>query len=298
MKDVYIKDIRNGSKVNSTFMIMKKLFRDGEKTVAILGDKSGDAKAAIADTYNVLKVGNVLSVKGTFGSVFEIKEFKIIEEFAIEDYLPHIERPIQEIMDEIEIMSNEEFKSKECIELNNYFFNNQSFLESFKKGIGGVSQHHNYIGGLAEHTLNVMYIAKVLAYRYNCRNKDIAILAAKLHDIGKTKELFTDGPFSYTLRGEMEGHIVIGVAMLQEAFDSKPEIYSEDFKTRMRGCIVQHHGKLEFGSPRKPSMEEAYIVHYADNIDAMLNKISQVKKDVPAETWSQYDKRIEGKLYI
>lgn len=298
MKDVYIKDIRNGAKVNSTFMIMRKLFRDGEKTVAIVGDKSGDAKAAIVDSYNVLKVGNVLSVKGTFGSVFEIKEFKIVEEFAIEDYLPHIERPIQEIMDEIEIMSNEEFKSKECIELNNYFFNNQSFLESFKKGIGGVSQHHNYIGGLAEHTLNVMYIAKVLAYRYNCRNKDIAILAAKLHDIGKTKELFTDGPFSYTLRGEMEGHIVIGVAMLQEAFDSKPEIYSEDFKMRMKGCIVQHHGKLEFGSPRKPSMEEAYIVHYADNIDAMLNKISQVKKDVPAETWSQYDKRIEGKLYI
>lgn len=298
MKSVYIKDIKYGAKVNSSFMIMRKLYRDGEKTIAIVGDKSGDTKAAIIDKSDKLKVGNVISVKGSLDSIFNITEFNIIKNFVVEDYLPHIERSIDGIMNEIKIISEEEFKSKECIELNNYFFNDEKFLKLFKRGIGGVSQHHNYIGGLAEHTLNVMYIAKMLAYRYDCRNKEIAILAAKLHDIGKTEELFTNGPFSYTLRGEMEGHIVIGITMLDAAFNANPEIYSEDFRERMKGCIAQHHGKLEYGSPKKPNMEEAYMVHYADKIDAVFNKISQIKKEVPKETWSAYDKRIDTKLYI
>ncbi len=68
----------------------------------------------------------------------------------MEDFLPTVDRPIEEIMNEIEEISKDEFKSKECIELNNYFFKDQEFLEKFKRGIGGVSQHHNYIGGLAE----------------------------------------------------------------------------------------------------------------------------------------------------
>ena len=63
-----------------------------------------------------------------------------------------------------------------------------------------------------------MYLTIMLCERYNCRNKEIAILAAKLHDIGKIYELCYDGPFKYTLRGEMEGHIVIGTEMLDKAF--------------------------------------------------------------------------------
>ncbi len=216
----------------------------------------------------------------------------------MEDFLPTVDRPIEEIMNEIEEISRDEFKSKECIELNNYFFKDQEFLEKFKRGIGGVSQHHNYIGGLAEHTLNVMYLAKMLCYRYNVKNKELAILAAKLHDIGKTEELSTSGPFTYTLKGEMEGHIVIGVEMLQRAFNYNVKAYSEDFKQRVKACIIQHHGKVEYGSPRSPKLEESYVVHYADYIDANMNKIAIVKKDVKENTWSQYDRRIEGKIYV
>lgn len=161
-----------------------------------------------------------------------------------------------------------------------------------------MSQHHNYRGGLAEHTLNVMYLARTFAYRYNCKNKEIAILCAKLHDIGKTEELYVNGPFSYTFRGEMEGHIVIGNSMLEEAFKANPDLYTLDFKERVKGCIIQHHGKLEFGSPKQPNMEEAFVVHYADYVDAAFNKIGQITQGLESGTWSPYDRRIEGKLYI
>ena len=298
MKKIYIKEVKPGEKINSQFMILKKIYKDGDSIIADIGDRTGDIKVKILDKKAVLDAGDVIECSFIFSNNSEILNFKKIDEFLLEDFLPTVDRPIEEIMNEIEEISRDEFKSKECIELNNYFFKDQEFLEKFKRGIGGVSQHHNYIGGLAEHTLNVMYLAKMLCYRYNVKNKELAILAAKLHDIGKTEELSTSGPFTYTLKGEMEGHIVIGVEMLQRAFNYNVKAYSEDFKQRVKACIIQHHGKVEYGSPRSPKLEESYVVHYADYIDANMNKIAIVKKDVKENTWSQYDRRIEGKIYV
>ena len=299
MKNLYARDVKPGDKINSTFMIMKKLYRDNDNnTVAYIGDNSGDIKAVIPDKNDVLKVGNVIDCEGSMDSMFIISNYKKVDHFLIEQFLPTVKRPVEDIMREIDEMSREELKSKEAIALDQYFFKNEEFLKKFKQGIGGVSMHHNYLGGLAEHTLNVMYLAKTFAYRYDCRNKEIAILGAKLHDIGKIYEYKYDGPFSYTIRGEMEGHIVIGISMLEEAFMKNPSIYSQDFKDRIKGCIVQHHGKVEFGSPRKPAMEESFIVHYADYVDATMNKIGIIKEGLEPGTWSDYDRRIEGKLYI
>lgn len=298
MKECYVQDMNFGNMIESKFMVFKKLYKQGNTLVAFIGDKTGDFKVSIEDKENILEKGSVIDCKFVFSNLSEIIEFQKVQGFNLEDYLPSIDRPIEEIMEEIENMSKEEFKSEECISLNKYFFNDEEFLKKFKQGIGGVNQHHNYIGGLAEHTLNVMYIAKMLSYRYNANNKEIAILAAKLHDIGKVYELDSNGPFSYTLMGEMEGHIVIAIEMLNKAFNSNEKLYSEDFKQRIKACIIQHHGKVEYGSPRAPKLEEAYIVHYADYIDANMNKISIVKKGVEKNTWSQYDRRIESRLYI
>ena len=209
-----------------------------------------------------------------------------------------MKRPIEEIMNEIEEYTRAYVTSEEGKALNDYFFKDEEFLDKFKRGIGGVSMHHNYIGGLAEHTLNVMHLTSVLCDRYDCRRSEIAMLAAKLHDIGKIYELYYDGPFKYTLRGEMEGHIVIGVQMIDEAVRKNPEKFSEDFVYRIKGCITQHHGKLEYGSPREAKMEEAFIVNFADSIDATMNKITQVKEKTESGTWSEYDRRLETRLYL
>jgi len=67
---------------------------------------------------------------------------------------------------------------------------------------------------------------------------------------------------------------------------------------RIKGCLVQHHGKYEYGSPREMNMEESFIVNYADSIDATMNKISQIKDKTQSGNWSENDKRIETKLYL
>ena len=74
--------------------------------------------------------------------------------------------------------------------------------------------------------------------------------------------------------------------------------FSEDFIRRIKGCITQHHGKLEYGSPKKANMEESIILNFADSIDATMNKITQIKEDTQENSWSVYDKRIETKLYL
>lgn len=302
MKKIYIKDLKGLEEkqiIETSFMIMKVLERKEKVLIAFIGDKTGDIKAEIKNTEHNLKVGDVIKIKAnTNERLLIVDEFEKEEEYEIEDFLPTIDADIDEIMKEIKEISQEEFKSEESKALDEYFFENKEFVEKFKKGIGGLRQHHNYIGGLAEHTLNVMYLAKTLAYRYDCRYKEIAILAAKLHDIGKIEEYYTEGPFQVTMRGDMEGHIVVAVTMLEEAFQAGGDVYSEEFKSRMKGCIVQHHGKVEYGSPKAASTEEAFIVNFADSVDATLNKISQVKKITEPNTWSEYDRRIGTRLYL
>ncbi|WP_203527732.1 HD domain-containing protein [Clostridium thermarum] len=298
MKRLYVKDIKDGTKVNDSFMVMKKLDFDGENVTVFLGDRTGEIKALVCNKSNSIKVGDVITIKGVKGGILKASEFKFEQNFKCDEYLPAISRPIDEIISELEQISEEEFKTLETKSLNDYFFKNPEFVEKFKKGIGGLSQHHNYRGGLAEHTLNVTYLTKILAYRYDCRFKEIAILAAKLHDIGKIEEYEIEGPFKVSMRGEMEGHIVIGMNMIEEAFKAGKDIYSEDFKNRLRGCIVQHHGKVEYGSPKAPNTEEAYMVHYADYVDATMNKIGQIKDLTEPDNWSDYDRRIGTKLYV
>ena len=298
MKTIFTKDLNDNDVIATCFMIMKKVARDNGNLIAYIGDKTGDVKAQILDENDTLQVGDVIWIRGYKDTILLVEEFKKEEDFDIKNFLPTVAIPIEKIMKEIKQISDEEFKTPETKALNDYFFKNEEFIERFKKGIGGLRQHHNYIGGLAEHTLNVMYMAKVLAYRYDCRFKEIAILAAKLHDIGKIEEYFVDGPFSVTMRGDMEGHIVIGMGMIEEAFRIGGSIYSEEFKNRLKGCIVQHHGKPEYGSPKTINTEEAFVVHYADYIDATFNKVQLVKSATEPGTWSEYDRRIGTRLFL
>lgn len=297
-KDIFLANVKNVSEIKTSLMVMRVMFRDTTKVVCILADKTGEIKATIQNKAGDVVEGKVIEIEGKKDTNLEVKKYTFVDEYNSIDYLPTVKRNIEDIMEEIELYTDEYIISREGKALNDYFFKDEDFLEKFKRGIGGVSMHHNYIGGLAEHTLGVMYLTIMLCERYDCRNKEIAILAAKLHDIGKIYELYYDGPFKYTLRGEMEGHIVIGTEMLDKAFNDNPGFYSEDFITRMKGCIVQHHGKLEYGSPREMRMEESFILNSADSIDATMNKISQIKEKTEPGSWSEYDRRIETKLYL
>ena len=295
-KKTYLKDLKGGS-VKISLMVNKKLYKDGNKMLYLLSDKSGYINAKIP-TKVKLEPGQVIEIEGVKDYILDVVQVKIVENYNIDDYLATVNRNIDEIMKDIEEISKECITSPEARKLDDYFFKNEEFLEKFKRGIGGVSMHHNYIGGLAEHTLGVMYLTKILCDIYDCRRREIAVLSAKLHDIGKIYEMDYSGPFKYTLEGELEGHIVIGVQMIDRAIMNLGIPFSDDFVRRIKGCITQHHGKLEYGSPKKANMEESIILNFADNVDATLNKINQIKEETKEDSWSVYDKKMETKLYL
>lgn len=295
-KKPYLKDLKDGS-VKISLMVNKKLYKDGNKMLYLLSDKSGYINAKVPVKVK-LEPGQVIKVEGVKDYVLDVFQVKIIEDYSIDDYLATVNRNIDEIMEDIEAISRECITSPQGKILDDYFFKDEKFLEKFKRGIGGVSMHHNYIGGLAEHTLGVMYLTKILCDIYDCRRREIAVLSAKLHDIGKIYEMDYSGPFKYTLEGELQGHIVIGVQMIDRAIMDLNIPFSEDFVKRIKGCITQHHGKLEYGSPKKANMEESIILNFADTVDATLNKINQIKEETKEDTWSVYDKKMDTKLYL
>lgn len=295
-KKSYLKDLKDGS-VKVSLMVNKKLYKDGNKMLYLLSDKSGYINAKVPVKVK-LEPGQVIEIEGVKDFVLDVFQVKILENYNINDYLATVNRDIDEIMEDIEEISKECITSSQGKMLDDYFFKNEEFLEKFKRGIGGVSMHHNYIGGLAEHTLGVMYLTKILCDIYDCRRREIAVLSAKLHDIGKIYEMDYSGPFKYTLEGELEGHIIIGVQMIDRAIMNLGIPFSEDFVRRIKGCITQHHGKLEYGSPKKANMEESIILNIADSTDATLNKINQIKEETKEDTWSVYDKKMETKLYL
>lgn len=295
-KKSYLKDLKDGS-VKVSLMVNKKLYKDGNKMLYLLSDKSGYINAKVPVKVK-LEPGQVVEIEGVKDFVLDVFQVKILENYNINDYLATVNRDIDEIMEDIEEISKECITSSQGKMLDDYFFKNEEFLEKFKRGIGGVSMHHNYIGGLAEHTLGVMYLTKILCDIYDCRRREIAVLSAKLHDIGKIYEMDYSGPFKYTLEGELEGHIIIGVQMIDRAIMNLGIPFSEDFVRRIKGCITQHHGKLEYGSPKKANMEESIILNIADSTDATLNKINQIKEETKENTWSVYDKKMETKLYL
>lgn len=297
-KENFLSGIEVGKTIKISLMVMRILYKDPGKVVCILADKSGEVKANLPNKKDDIAEGRVIEIEGSKDTNLDVKSYEFVSEYNVLDYLPTVKRPIEDIMEEIDFYTNKYIISREAKALNDYFFKNEDFLDKFKRGIGGVSMHHNYIGGLAEHTLSVMELSIMLCEKYDCRRIETTVLGAKLHDIGKIYELYFDGPFKYTLRGQMEGHIVIGIEMIDQATIEKGEAYSEDFVARIKGCIAQHHGKLEFGSPREMNMEESFIINYADSIDATMNKISQIRDKTEPGSWSEYDKRIETRLYL
>ena len=147
--------------------------------------------------------------------------------------------------------------------------------------------HHEFVSGLAYHTLSMLRIAKSLITIYPQLNADLIYAGIILHDLGKTVEL--SGPVvpKYTLEGKLLGHISIAQAMVLEA--SKTLNIEGEEVILLQHMILSHHGKNEYGSPVLPQIREAEIVYLIDNIDARINMFDKALENVEL---GDYSKRI------
>jgi 3'-5' exoribonuclease len=185
------------------------------------------------------------------------------------------------------------------------YLQDEKFVSRFSKAAAAVNNHHAYPGGLLRHTVDMMELAALVATRYPQLDADLLVFGAFLHDLGKIDELAADGEISYTDRGQMVGHIVIGVQTLGEKIASisdgsdSAKSFPAELKLHLEHMVVSHHGVLEYGSPKIPVTLEAVALHHIDNLDAkMAAYTSVIEADVAADgNWTNYNPSIGRKLW-
>ncbi|HEY3357305.1 MAG TPA: HD domain-containing protein [Polyangia bacterium] len=154
------------------------------------------------------------------------------------------------------------------------------------------SIHHAYMGGLLDHTLSVARLTDMIAAHYarpQLLDRDLAVTGAILHDLGKTQELSSEQGFNYTDAGRLVGHIVLGVQMIDAKIAAIPD-FPAALALQLRHILLAHHGELEHGSPKRPKMMEAFVVHYADLLDCQAGYLRDLFSRESNERWTSYQK--------
>lgn len=306
----YIETLREGERIQEIYLCRQRttaMTKTGkEYENVILQDKTGSLDAKIWDPHSMgIDEFDALDYVEVNGDVtvfngqtqLSIKRARKISETDVDptNYLPCTNKNIDEMMMEltkfIAGVNNPYYKQV----LTKLFIDNTEFAEAFKKHSAAKSVHHDFIGGLLEHTLSVAKMCDFFAKQYPILNRDLLMTSAICHDIGKVYEL-SDFPMNdYTDAGQLLGHIVMGSEMLGKIMDSIPD-FPTKLKNELKHCILAHHGELEYGSPKKPALIEAMALNLADNADAKIETMTELlnsNSSASSDQWLGYNRLLE-----
>ena len=239
--------------------------------------------------------GDVINYNGNLQ--LNIRQIRKAEEgeYNPADYMPTTEKSVDGMYEEltayIRQISNKYLRQV----LEFYYIKDEKKKKKFKAHSAAKTVHHGFSGGLLEHTLSVTRMCDYFATSYSILNRDLLLSSAILHDIGKVKELSDFPDNDYTDEGQLIGHIVIGVEMINDAIRSIPG-FPEKLAHELKHCIVAHHGELEYGSPKKPALAEAVALNMADSTDAKLQTLTELFKGKTGTDWLGYNRLFESNL--
>ncbi|MEM0438174.1 MAG: HD domain-containing protein [Candidatus Micrarchaeia archaeon] len=172
------------------------------------------------------------------------------------------------------------------------------FTEKFVVHSAAVQHHHNRIGGLAEHTLEVVRICEELCHIYPSLDRDLLIAGALLHDIGKTREITLSRRIKADSHGQLVGHLAYTTLMLSGALDACGT--PEPLRSKLLHLSLSHHGRNDYGSPKEPMFPEAVALHYADEASAwlteMIDFISEYRGTTLEDT--MYSRTLRRNIYL
>jgi len=183
------------------------------------------------------------------------------------------------------------------------FLMDAEFMAKFRDAPAGMKNHHAYKGGLLEHVVGLMELVLVVAPRYPQLDQDKLLVGAFLHDAAKTDELSYERDISYTDEGQLLGHMVLAITMIDDKVREAERLSGETFPpplvTEIKHMVISHHGEYEYGSAKLPMTLEAVALHHLDNLDAKMASFTQLIKDCPnvESNWTQYHANLGRKLF-
>jgi 3'-5' exoribonuclease len=189
-------------------------------------------------------------------------------EVEVADFVPATKYDVPEMWAElrgyVEGFSNQDLKR-----LVFAFLDDEQIGGAYREAPAAKMLHHAWLGGLLEHVLFLVRICRAAAPFYPEVDADLLVTGAILHDIGKVKELTWGTSFSYSLEGQLIGHISIAQGMLREKVKTLPD-FPEKLRILVEHMILSHHGKYEFGSPKLPMTPEALLLSALDDLEAKM----------------------------
>jgi 3'-5' exoribonuclease len=224
------------------------------------------------------------------------------EKVHLADFLPHTEHDVSKLLERLRgllrRLGNPHLRALvEC------FLMDDEFVRGFCQAPAGVRNHHAYLGGLLEHVVTLLDAAERLLPLYPELDRDLLLAGVFLHDIGKVRELSYGRAFAYTDEGQLIGHLVIGVEMVNEKVARVPDLTGEPFPPelllRLKHMILSHHGSYEFGSPKLPMTPEAIALHHLDNLDAKVHSFTRDIREDRNHTsaWTPFNQALQRRLF-
>jgi 3'-5' exoribonuclease len=288
MKDFFIEDaVRFDNTTVTTYFVLSSFqVRDkkqgGQYIALTLSDKTGsmegrmwddiaEAIASCSEGCYVKVQGDIAKYQGKFQ--ITLKKLRLAADSEIEaaDYQAATKFDVEEMWAELRGYVGA-FKNEDLKRLVFSFLDDAEIGPAFKTAPAAKRLHHAWLGGLLEHVLTLVRVCLANVPFYPEVDSDLLVTGAILHDIGKVRELEWKSSFSYTLEGQMIGHISIAQGMLREKVQMLAP-FPEKLRVLVEHMILSHHGKYEFGSPKLPMTPEAILLSALDDLEAKMQAL-------------------------
>jgi 3'-5' exoribonuclease len=306
MKDFFLSDCARfeNKVVISSFVVISKQVKPkktGEPYLALtLGDRCGQIEAKmwdnVSDALDAFDQEDFLKVKGLLNKYkqrFQLTIHKLRKladsEVDFADYLPKTTKDIAELWRTLAEYADS-FQDAQLKALVQAFMADPVVAYGYQNAPAAKALHHAYIGGLLDHVVSLLRSCDLVCRNYPQINRDLLLTGAFLHDIGKIYELNYTRSFSYTTRGQLLGHMIIELELLQAKIAQIPG-FSNEMKTLLEHLIISHHGQYEFGSPKLPMFPEALVLHYLDDLDSKIESMrAHFAREADGESsWTTYN---------
>jgi 3'-5' exoribonuclease len=308
MKSPFVSDLQPDQIITGTFLVQNKDVRQkksGDLYLSLtLADRTGDLDAKMwdnaAEAIETFAQDDFVRVKGLM-QVFQnrpqltLHKIQPVAEADVDvaDFFPASKRDRDEMFRELQSyisgMGNPHLKA-----LLDAIFADAETAKAFRTAPAAKAIHHAWIGGLLEHVLSLCTLAKFTAAHYTDIDFDLLLSGVILHDIGKISELKYARSFSYSTEGQLLGHILIGLRMVEEKIRQVPG-FPDKLRDLLLHLIASHHGELEYGSPKVPLFPEAMLLHHLDNLDSKMECMrGLLERDRQIEgVWTGYSNALD-----
>jgi len=219
------------------------------------------------------------------------------QEYDLADFLPATEKDVDQMLAAVQA-AVESIQDPHLAALVRHFYDDADFRARLAQAPAARRVHHAYLGGLLEHLTEVLALGEAVLKLYPEINADLLRTGMLLHDVGKLREYSWARDINYTDEGRLIGHIVLGDEIVSRVMEQTPD-FPDELSLRVRHMLVSHHGRYEWGSPRRPQTLEAIALHHLENLDAQLNRFRGLlaARREPGQAWTDYDRLLDRQLY-